>query len=166
MMPLWARVTQRGAEIGVVVCLVLVGVVVLRDSLRLGPGWGDSGPQPGFFPFVLTVTMLLGVLGVIYFNILRYPNRYRFFEVAEEVEDLLKVGLPIVVAIALVRWLGLYLTSGLYLAFFMAWYGRFRWYQALAGGIVLPILLWLVLRQAFNISMPMTVFYRMGILPF
>jgi hypothetical protein len=48
----------------------------------------------------------------------------------------------------------------------MAWYGKFRWYSALAGGIILPVVLWLVLREGFNISMPMSVFYRSGTLPF
>jgi hypothetical protein len=48
----------------------------------------------------------------------------------------------------------------------MVWYGGFRWYQALAGGILLPAVMWLTLREGFNISMPMSMFYRSGILPF
>ncbi len=48
----------------------------------------------------------------------------------------------------------------------MLWYGRFRWYQALAGGILLPLAMWMTLREGFNIAMPMTVFYHKGILPF
>jgi hypothetical protein len=48
----------------------------------------------------------------------------------------------------------------------MAWYGKFRWYWALFGAIVLPLSLWLLLRQGFNISMPTSVLYRRNILPF
>jgi putative tricarboxylic transport membrane protein len=41
-----------------------------------------------------------------------------------------------------------------------------RWYEALAGGILLPLIMWLALRQGFNIAMPMSVLYTAGIAPF
>jgi len=166
MTPIWLRTTHRAVEIGTVVCLLLLSVLLLSESIDLGPGWGESGPQPGFFPFVLTVAMIVGALGVLYANGYREPNLLPFFEASQEVTDLLRVGVPILAAIILVRWLGIYVASGLYLAFFMAWYGRFRWYQALAGGIVLPVIMWLTLREGFNIPMPMSMFYRSGVLPF
>ncbi len=166
MPPIWLRTSHRAVEIGVAAILAVLGGMLLYESIKLGPGWGVSGPDPGFFPFCLTVLMLLGLLGVVIGDIFREPNRQPFFEAPEEVEGLLKVGLPIVAVVYLIGWLGLYLTSGLYIAFFMAWYGRFRWYSALAGGVILPTVLWLMLREGFNISMPMSVFYRSGILPF
>jgi len=166
MTPIWLRTTHRAVELGAVICLLLLGVVLLSEAIDLGPGWGESGPQPGFFPFVLTIALILGTLGVLYANVYREPNLLPFFEASQEVTDLLRVGVPILAAIILVRWLGIYVASGLYLAFFMAWYGRFRWYQALAGGVVLPVIMWLTLREGFNIPMPMSMFYRSGVLPF
>jgi putative tricarboxylic transport membrane protein len=166
MEPIWLRTSVKAVEIATAVVLVGLGVLIFWESMRLGPGWGASGPQPGFFPFVLTVMLLLGTLGVVYVHIYRHPDLRPFFEVRQEVADLLKVGIPIAVAVVAVRWLGLYMTSGLYLGIFMAWYGRFRWWQAVLGGFLLPVALWLLLRQGFNISMPMSVFYRSGILPF
>lgn len=166
MEPVWLRTSRRAVEIATAVVFIGLGVLILVEAMRLGPGWGVSGPQPGFFPFVLTLMLLLGTLGVFYVNVYRHPDLQPFFEVPQEVTDLLKVGIPIVVAVAAIRWLGLYMTSGLYLAFFMAWYGKFRWWQAALGGILLPTILWLVLRYGFNISMPMSAFYRLNILPF
>ena len=166
MTPIWLRTTHRAVELGAVICLLLLGVVLLSEAIELGPGWGESGPQPGFFPFVLTVLMTLGSLGVLYVNVYRQPDLRPFFEVSQEVTDLLRVAVPIGVTIVLIRWLGIYAGAGLYLAFFMAWYGRFRWYEALAGGILLPVIMWLTLRVGFNIPMPMSMFYRSGILPF
>ena len=166
MTPVWLRTTHRAVEFGAVVCLLVLGVVLLAESIELGPGWGESGPQPGFFPFVMTILLVLGTLGVIYVELYRQSDTRPFFEVSEEVADLLKVGIPIVIVAFVIRWLGLYAGAGLYIAFFMAWYGKFRWYSALAGGIILPVVLWLVLREGFNISMPMSVFYRSGTLPF
>ena len=163
--PIWLRTTYSGVETGVIIVLIALGGVIIYDAVRLGPGWGAQGPEPGFFPFVLAILMVGGALALLFMSV-RRPNRRPFFEVSQEVEDLLKVGVPILATVAAIRWAGLYITSGLYLAFFMAWYGRFRWYEALAGGIMLPVILWLLLRQGFNISMPMSVFYRTGILPF
>lgn len=166
MEPIWLRTSYRTVEIAMAIILILLGVLIFWEALRLGPGWGFSGPQPGFFPFVLTIMMLIGSLGVLYVNAYRHPDRRPFFEVSQEVSDLLKVGLPIVAAVLAIRWLGLYMTSGIYLAFFMAWYGKFRWWEAILGGLLLPVALWLLLRYAFNIPMPMSVFYRTGYLPF
>lgn len=165
MPSIWLRTTYNAVEIGVVIVLIALSGLLFYEAFRLGPGWGESGPQPGFFPFVLTLFMVTGALGVLYVTV-RKPDRRPFFEVSHEVEDLLKVGMPIVIAVLAIRWLGLYITSGLYLAIFMAWYGRFRWDKALAGGVALPAILWILLREGFNISMPMSVFYRAGILPF
>jgi putative tricarboxylic transport membrane protein len=165
MAPAWLRATHNAVEIGVAVVLVATSAVILNEALRLGPGWGEQGPQPGFFPFVLTVAILIGAVSVVYQAIAR-PDRRPFFEVSQEIEDLLRVGLPIAIAVAAIRWAGLYVTSGVYLAFFMAWYGRFRWWQAVAGGILLPVVLWLVLRKGFAIPMPMSALYRSGYLPF
>lgn len=164
MAPIWMRTTVHAVEIATAVVLIALAGVIIYDALRLGPGWGEQGPQPGFFPFSLAVLMVIGSIGVLYATF-RKPNRTTFFEVNQEVVDLLKVGIPVAVAVFAIRWLGLYLTSGLYIGFFMFWYGRFRWYWALFGAIVLPLAMWLVLRQGFNIPMPMSVLYRQGILP-
>ncbi len=166
MKPIWLRASIWHVEIAVVVLLLGLSALLVRESLELGATWGVSGPDPGFFPFVLTALVLIGLAGVIVSDIFLQPNHKPFFEAQEEVTDLLKVGLPILAVVFLMRYLGLYLTSGLNIAFFMAWYGKFRWYEALAGGVILPVALWLMLREGFNISMPMSMLYREGILPF
>jgi putative tricarboxylic transport membrane protein len=165
MAPIWMRTTVHAVEVGTAVVLISLGGVIIYDALRLGPGWGEQGPQPGFFPFVLATMMIIGTAGVLY-TTFRKPNRRTFFEVDQEVVDLLKVGIPVAVAVFAIRWLGIYATAGIYLGFFMAWYGKFRWYWAIAGAILLPLAMWLTLRQGFNIPMPMSMFYRQGILPF
>lgn len=166
MAPIWLRVTNRAVETVLVLLLLILGFVILNESFRLGPTWGESGPQPGFFLFVLSLAMIVGTLGVGYANAYKNPDMRPFFEAPEEVRDLLKVGLPIIGMVAIMPIFGLYMTAGLYLGFFMAWYGKFRWYSALAGAIILPVFLWMMLRVGFNISMPMSAFYRSNILPF
>lgn len=163
--PVWLRTSHHAVEVSVAIVLLALGGLVFYDAIRLGPGWGESGPQPGFFPFVLTFFLVAGAAGVLLQSVMK-PDRRPFFEASREIDDLLKVGIPIAIAVLVIPWAGLYVTSGVYLALFMAWYGKFRWYQALLGGALLPAVMWLSLREGFNISMPMSMFYRSGILPF
>lgn len=165
MIPAVLKINYKAVEIAVGVLLIALGILVLSEALRLGPGYGPSGPAPGFFPFYLAVCLFIGVVGVLV-TAFRNPDSRPFFEDSREITDLLKVGIPIAIAVLVLPWAGMYVTAGVYLALFMAWHGRFRWYYALAGGILLPLIMWLTLRQAFNIPMPMSVFYTKGILPF
>jgi putative tricarboxylic transport membrane protein len=164
MTPFWLRATLATVEYAVCAVLLALGVVLFMEAFRLGPGWGEQGPQPGFAIFVLTTMMVVGAIGVAITNYFK-PDRRPFFEVSQEVVDLLKVGVPVVVVIYLIPWLGIYLTAGLYMGFFMAWYGRFRWYSAIAGLVAFPLVLWIILSKGFGLPLPMSVFYRQGILP-
>jgi len=158
------KVRIKTVEISVAVLLLALGALIFYESLKLGAGWGFSGPQPGFFPMVLTVLVLVGG-GVVLFMAFRQTSTETFFEVSDEVVDLLKVGLPVLASVALLRPLGIYFVSGLYLGFFMIYYGKYKWWQALIGAVLLPLILWLLLNQAFNLAMPRSFLYRAGSLP-
>lgn len=163
--PIWPRVTYKWVEIVTTVTLLVLGIFLLWESVNMGAGWSPSGPEPGLWPTALTLLYMAGTLGVLVYTILK-PDERPFFEVKQEVIDLFSVGIPILVAIPLIYWLGVFATSSLYLAFFMFWYGRFTWYSSLGGGLALGVILWLLLRKGFNISMPMSVLYYENILPF
>lgn len=163
--PIWPHVTYKWVEIVTTVALLVLGIFLVWESISLGPGWGPSGPEPGLWPLALTVLYMLGTVGILIYTV-RNPDERPFFEVRQEVIDLFSVGLPILAAILLIYWLGVFVTSGLYLAAFMFWYGRFTWHTSLGSGVLLAVILWLLLRKGFNISMPMSVLYYENILPF
>src|SRR5512143_1731684 len=50
---------MRKAQIIVAFFFVAIGVIVIVDAIRLGYGWGPSGPESGFFPFYLGVGTLI-----------------------------------------------------------------------------------------------------------
>lgn len=163
--PIWPHVTYKWVEICLTVSLFVLGIFLVWQSVKLGPGWAKgSGPEPGLWPMALTVLFMLGTVSVFIYTLSK-PDERPFFEVRQEVVDLCSVGLPIVASVPLIYLLGIFLTSGLYLAVFMFWYGRFPWYSALTGGVLLTVILWLMLRVGFNISMPMSVLYYKNILP-
>ena len=153
-----SRLTIQKADLAVTGAVVALGLFVIYEAVRLGPGWGDSGPQPGFFPFGLALMMSLAALGAFAQALVRKDSR-PFFEVRREVVDLLKVGLPLALAIASVPWLGLYIMCTLYITLFAWWYGRFRWYLSLAAGPAVAVTLYLTLFRGFHISMPKSIWY-------
>jgi putative tricarboxylic transport membrane protein len=158
------KVTIKSVEIGVAALLLALGALIFYKSIELGPGWGFSGPEPGFFPLAMTILIIVGCVLVLIVTF-RQPAGDTFFEVSQEVVDLLKVGVPILLAVILLRWLGMYLTSGIYLGLFMIFYGKYKWWNGAAAGVIFLAILWLILNEAFNLSMPKSVFYP-ELLPF
>src|SRR2546429_8597338 len=49
---------MRAADLATASILILLGGVVVLDSLRIGIGWGTDGPRAGFFPFWLGVILI------------------------------------------------------------------------------------------------------------
>jgi len=156
--------TTRWVEMLVCAVLIGAGLVIVRESVLLGAGWSERGPEPGFFPMVLAVTLCIGAFLTL-FSAWLGSNRQPFFSASEEWVDLLKVGAPSAAAIVATPTLGLYLTSAVYVWVFMSWYGHYRWYTGLITGVVVSAVLYVGLRHAFNIGMPMSPWYRQGILP-
>jgi putative tricarboxylic transport membrane protein len=69
------------------------------------------------------------------------------------------VGLPIAAAVVALPYLGFYVTTALYTGLFAAWYGRYRWYVALAAGLLLPVALYFAFERGFRIPLPKSVGY-------
>ncbi len=63
---------MRTADLVTAAVLMLLGGVVIFDSLRLGIGWGTDGPRSGFFPFWLAVLMT-ATSALIFVQALRRP---------------------------------------------------------------------------------------------
>ncbi len=64
---------MRKADIVVALGLMVVGLLALGDAVRLGFGWGMSGPESGFFPFY----MGLGIVISTFFILLKAIKIYR-----------------------------------------------------------------------------------------
>jgi putative tricarboxylic transport membrane protein len=154
--------TRRGWEIGVAVAFVVLALVVVVESIRLGAGYTFAGPEPGFFPFWAAVPLVV-TAGIGLWQSFRLPGGMPIFESSEEVGDLLKVGIPLAGALIGMAWLGFYLATAAYVGFFTAWYGRYPWWAVMAAAVLSPVIFYLVFEQAFTIPLPKSIFYRPGI---
>ena len=143
---------MRAADIATASGLLLLGALVAADAIRLGIGWGTDGPRSGFFPFWLAVVLIVCCV-VIVLQALRRESGEPFVT-RERLRPVLKVLWPAAAMVALSHVIGLYVASGLYLAFYMRWVGRHGWRAVIALSLVVPVAAFLIFEMWFLVPMP------------
>jgi len=103
---------MRAVDLATASLLILLGGVVVADSLRIGIGWGTDGPRSGFFPFWLGVIMILACAAICV-QAWRRPTD-KPFVTRERLDPVLKVLWPATLMVILITPLGLYVASALY----------------------------------------------------
>lgn len=147
-------VGSRLVELVVAFGLFVVGVVVIVDSQRLGAGWADDGPQAGYFPFYLG--LFICVASVINFiqAVRTRAEQDRVFVRADEFKLVLSVFLPTLAYVGLIAWLGIYVASTLFIAFFMRWLGRYDWPMLIAVSVGVSVVFFCVFELWFKVPLP------------
>ena len=152
---------MKKAEIICALALLTLAGIGTVEAVRLGFGWGPSGPRAGFFPFWLS--LILGASSaVILAKAIRMDPAGKTagkpFVPMKSLKPVLAVFLPMAGAVVLIEVTGFYLTSALYLAFFMRWMGRHSWLLVLAVSLLFPAASFLILERWFLIPMPKGMF--------
>jgi len=149
---------MRTADIVTAALLILLGSIVIYDTVQLGIGWGNEGPKSGFFPFWLAFLMVALCAAILLQSLI--ADSKKSFVTREQFLPVLKVLAPIAAFVCLTDppgpWsgLGLYVASGLYLGFYMRWVGRHRWGSVLALALAVPIIAFFIFETWFLVPMP------------
>ena len=149
---------MRTADIVTAALLMLLGGIVVYDAVRLGIGWGNEGPRSGFFPFWLAAFMIVVSAAILVQSLIAGAKKP--FVTNEQLVPVLRVLLPIAGFIVLTdppgRWpgLGLYVSGGLYLGFYMRWVGRHAWPLTTALSIAIPLIAFFIFEKWFLVPMP------------
>ncbi|HKP25588.1 MAG TPA: tripartite tricarboxylate transporter TctB family protein [Dongiaceae bacterium] len=147
-------VSKRKADIVVALLLVGVGALVIYDSLRLGIGWAADGPQSGYFPFYIGVFMVLASLGTAAIALFGRNQGNGAFVERSQLVDVLKVLVPAAIFVALIGYIGIYVASGLFIALFMRWLGKFRWRTIVIVSVAVPFAFFLLFEIWFLVPLP------------
>jgi putative tricarboxylic transport membrane protein len=147
-------VGQRGPELVVAAVLALLALLVIKDSLRVGIGWGDDGPRSGYFPFYIG-SMLLGASAwILLRQLLTWASTTAVFAERSQIAGVVAVLWPMGVHVALIVPLGIYLASVLLIAWFMRRHGRFRAAPTAAVALGVPLLFFMVFERWFLVPLP------------
>jgi len=142
----------RTADLVTAAVLLLVGLIVVGDSLRLGSGWGSDGPKSGFFPFWLGVLLLAVTAAIVVQAWRRGPGKT--FVTREQLHPVLQVLWPAAAMVAATHVVGLYVAAAMYLAFYMRWVGHHRWLTVILVALAIPVVTFVVFEQWFLVPMP------------
>ena len=143
---------MRVANLLVALGLLLIGVVVITDAIRLGIGWGTDGPKSGFFPFwlasILVITTALIVMQAAGRDVVAVFAR------REQLVSVMRVLGPAIAFVVLMQFLGLYVAGALYIGTSMRWLGRHRWVPTIGVAAGVMVGAFVIFEQWFLVPMP------------
>jgi putative tricarboxylic transport membrane protein len=149
-----AALGLKSAEIALALVLFALGAIVIFDSLRLGMRWGTEGPQPGYFPFYLVVFICSACLVTVVLAALMPAAKNRAFVKVGQLKLVLSVLAPSAVFVALVGWLGIYVSAVLFVALFMRWLGKYPWWKVAAVSLGHSVALFVIFEIWFLVPLP------------
>jgi hypothetical protein len=147
-------VSTRSMELVVAALLMIVASVVMYDSWRIGAGWGEYGPEAGYFPFYIGLIMFVSsTITFLVHLFTKQPDLSTFVD-RSALSLVLQVLVPTAGYVVLIAFLGLYVASAIFIIFFMCWIGRYSLLKAVPVGVAVPVFLFWLFETMFLIPLP------------
>jgi putative tricarboxylic transport membrane protein len=144
--------SHKMVEAGVTALIGLFGVIVIIGSIKAGINWGAEGPRAGFFPFYIGLCILIST-GINLVNLFREEKDGLFAEWSQ-LRQVMSVVIPTSIYVASISFVGLYVASMVFIAFFMRWLGKYNWPIIAAIAIGMPVVTYIVFEKYFLVPLP------------
>ncbi|MBV9191747.1 MAG: tripartite tricarboxylate transporter TctB family protein [Betaproteobacteria bacterium] len=145
---------QKSAELVVAALFFLAGAIVVYDSVRLGARWAEDGPQAGYFPFYVGLLVCVSALVNFVIALLNRKNPEREFVQLDKLKLVLAVLVPAMIYVALISWIGIYVASVIFIAFFMRWLGKYAWWKVAVVSVGVMVAFFLIFEVWFLVPLP------------
>jgi hypothetical protein len=149
-----AAFSVRTAEIITAAGFFALGAIVIYDSLRLGMGWKEDGPQAGYFPFYIGLIICISSLVNLVVAVIAAQKKNAAFVETGQLKLVASVLVPTAVYVGLIGWIGIYVASALFVALFMRWLGKYTWWKVAAVSIGNSVVFFLIFEVWFKIPLP------------
>lgn len=147
-------ILERGPELVMALFLMFIAALVLKDSIRVGTGWADDGPQSGYFPFYIGCILLASSASIFFKALLSWNKSGAVFAERSQLATVFAMLIPMSLYIISMIWLGLYLPSVVLIAYFMIRYGKFNLLITTAISLGVPIAFFLLFERWFLVPLP------------
>jgi Tripartite tricarboxylate transporter TctB family len=155
----------RPYQVATAAFFILIAAVAMFDT-RSGAlpdptGTAPGGLRSGWYPFWSAALVALAAGAVIFQAMTRPQPAEGAFKDRHSLLSVVQLVIPMIVVVYLMseKLLGFYIASGLYMAYFALVTVRYRWYWALASGLITPIVLFLVFEIGFRAIFPKSFLY-------
>ena len=148
-------ISVRAMDVITSILFLAVGLTVMIGSLKLGASWGADGPEAGYFPFYISLIIMLSSTVTLYqASIVNKKKKTETFVEKEPFKQVMAVLLPAIVFVLGVQLIGIYVSSAIYIAIFMVWLGKYPIWKAVAVSIGVSAALYLMFEFWFQVPLP------------
>lgn len=147
------QLSRHAMEIATAIATGAAGAIIAVQSWRLGAGWGDYGPQSGYFPFYIGLLIVAGSAVSLLRALVGGRHKGEVFLNVEKAKPVLGFFLPLLGFAIVSVWLGLYVGTALYVAFAMIRQGGYRWYVGVGTGLAVTVFFFLAFEYAFQVPL-------------
>jgi hypothetical protein len=147
-------VSTKAVEIAVAAVILVLGLMVIVDSRRVGSGWADGGPQAGYFPFYIGILLCAASAWTLLRTLSSSKAVAGVFVSHQKLRLVISVFLPSVIYVVATYFIGIYVASALFIGAFMYWHGRFPWSKIVPVSAVVPVAVFLLFEVWFLVPLP------------
>jgi len=148
-------ISVRAMDIITSLLFLALGLTVMIGSLKLGASWGADGPEAGYFPFYISLIIMLSSTVTLYqAAIVNKKMKTESFVEREPFKQVMAVLLPAIVFVLGVQLIGIYVSSALYIAIFMVWLGKYPIWKAIVVSVGVSVALYLMFEFWFQVPLP------------
>lgn len=145
----------RWVELTFALLIAFAGGVVIYDSVRIGAQWASDGPQAGYFPWLTGCALALSGGWLAAHTMWRWKKLGpEIFVSWADLKPVLAMLLPTIAYVVLIRLVGIYVASALFIAAFMIWRGRYGALPTLGASVGVPVILFLLFEVWFLVPLP------------
>lgn len=147
-------VSMRTVEIAVALMFLVFAIVVMQGSIKLGSSWGSDGPQAGYFPFYISLIILISSSATLIQAVRQKELSNETFVDKGPFRQVLAVLIPAFFFTLSMQLIGIYVSAAIYIAFFMIWIGKYAVWKSIALGVAISVALYMMFEYWFQIPLP------------
>jgi hypothetical protein len=142
-------------ELATAFVICVFAAVVIVSNYRLGAGWDANGPQSGYFPFYVGVILFISGAAVFIGELRKGgAGEVVSFVDSRPFVRVLQILIPTIIFVIGIIYLGIYVSTAIFISTFMVWLGRYRVIVAVALGIGIALALFFTFEVWFLVPLP------------
>ncbi|WP_315782817.1 MULTISPECIES: tripartite tricarboxylate transporter TctB family protein [unclassified Bradyrhizobium] len=149
-----AVTSTRTVDVAVSLLLLALAVVLAWDNWRTGASWDSTGPEPGYFPFYLSVILGGASLYGIGAAFVSRKEAVETFVTRAQLRRVMAVFVPTLLFCIAMQFLGIYVASFLLIAGFMRLVGKIAIWKSLLTAFLFSAVMFVTFDVVFDVIMP------------